>query len=784
MNKQHQPPRRGGVHIAVADELALGIASFRRGQLAEAERRLQGVVARAPQTAEALLILGLIAARAGRMPEAERLLRRCLGADPRHADAHNNLGNVLLASGRLQEARDQYAHAALLAPRNPLPQYNLGNVLRALGQLSQAEAAYRQALALDPGNIDARINLGNLLAELGDEEEAEALALAVLRQHPDRHEVRLNLGNIYGRRGRVDQARAQYQQLLDARPGHPRALLSMAMVALAEHDLGEAEHLITQAQRAGSVPPHELFTTQAMLYAGRQDLATAIAAARLAYQRGGGQQALILADLLGSAGQTSEGVQVLEDSLARHGERTPRALSLLFGQQGALCDWRQWSRRIPALVERIRVSRQAIIEPFLAQSVPGLTESDLQQVARLHAQRFMHWVERGPLWRSGVQREEPSARRLRLGYLSADLREHPTAYLSAGVFELHDRERFEVFAYTIGPDDEGPMRQRMRGAFDHFVDLNPLTHEGAARRILADGIDILVDLGGYTRHARPEILALRPAPIQVTWIGYPGTLGAPFIDYQIADSIVAPPSQAGFHDEALAYLPHCYLPLDHRREMAGIPSRTEQDLPEEGMVFASFNRPEKITPELFGRWCALLKDVPDSVLWLLVKDESARENLRHEARSLGLDPARLRFASSCPQPDHLARLALADLMLDTLPYGGHTTTSDALWAGVPVMTCLGDTWPSRVAASLLTAAGVPDLVAKDLDEYVTRARHLADRREELASIRRRLLEGRLHAPLFDATGLVQALEGLYATMWLRHLAGQVPASLSGGSARD
>ena len=768
---------RVGNQAAVAKDLALGVQCFRQGRFAEAEGCLRGVLARAPQTAEALLILGLLAARSGRMPEAESLLRRCVRADPRHPDAHNNLGNVLLASGRLNEARNHYARAARLVPHNPLPHYNLANVLRTLGHLDQAEAAYRQALVLAPDYVDARINLGNLLAELGADEEAETLALAVLHEHPERYEVRLNLGNIYGRRGRIDLARVQYERLLTVHPGHPRALLSLATVAIAEADLSAAEGLIAQAQGNADVPGHEVMTTLAMNYRARRDLAAALEAGRQAYRLSGGyQQALALAELLGLTGQLTEGVRLLENGLARYGGRAPRLLSLLFGQQSALCDWRHWSERVPALVERIRSSRQAIIDPFLAQSLPGLTASDLQRVARHHARRFIPWVERGPLWRTGDRRFHPD-QRIRLGYLSADLRDHPTAYLSAGVFALHDRDRFEVFAYAIGPDDEGPMRRRLQATFDHFANLNGLSHEDAARRILADGIDILVDLGGYTRHARPEILALRPAPVQVTWLGFPGTLGAPFIDYQIADPVVAPLAQAAYHDEALAYLPHCYLPLDHQRVLAQPPGRTEEGLPEEGLVFASFNRPEKVTPEIFRRWTEILTAVPGSVLWLLIKDETTRANLVRAARLAHLDPGRLRFGVSRPQGEHLARIRLADLILDTMPYGGHTTTADALWVGVPVLTCLGETWPSRVAASLLQAAAMPDLIAKDLDDYVKRAINLGTYPDALNSLRRRLADARQAAPLFDANGFVHALESLFGQMWSRHQAGITPQVL-------
>lgn len=725
---------------------------------------MRAVLKQAPDTPDALHILGLSAARAGRLDEAERLLSRCVAVAPSYVDAHNNLGNVRMARGALDAACDSYAQAARLAPDYVLPQYNLGNVLRALGRLDEAEAAYRRAIALAPSYVDARVNLGNLLLEAGAEDEAQAIALDILAQHPDRPEVRLNLGNIERRRGRLPQAREQYETLLRARPGHPRVLLSLVLLALDEHDLPEAERIFALVGESSGAPAHERLTALAVLCAARKDRAGALEAALQAYRAGAGpEQAVILGGLLAEIGEPAPAIELLEQARARHGDRAPRIPIMLFDLRRAVCDWRDWERTLPEVLERIRGSDRALIEPFSAQSLPGLTAADLCRIARLHGQRLQSWTERGPL--AGARsRDSASGRRLRIGYLSADFREHPSAYLSAAVFELHDRERFEVFGYAIGPNPESPIRQRLRAAFDHFIELSDLSHEAAARRIAADGIDILVDLGGYTTHARPEILALRPAPVQVGWVGFPGTLGGWCLDALIADPVVAPPQAAPDYAETLIRLPHCYLPVDPHREIAPVPSRAELGLPEEACVFGSFNQPHKLTPEVFACWCALLGTVPGSVLWIYAKETLTRENLLREAAARGIDAQRLHFAGSCPQPEHLARLAQADLILDTLPYNGHTTTSDALWVGVPVLTCAGETWPSRVAASLLTAAGVSELIVDDLNAYLERAVALGSDPAALAGLRARLAASRASAPFFDTPGLVRALEGLYVEM--------------------
>ncbi len=749
----------------VGPALKRGVALFRAGQVAESERLMREVLKQDPDAPDALHISGLAAARAGRLDKAEHLLRRCVAVAPAYADAHNNLGNVLMARGDLHAARDSYAEAARIAPTYPLPPYNLGNVLRALGRLDEAEAAYRRAIALAPSYVDARVNLGNLLLEVGAEDEAHAIASDILAQHPDRPEIRLNLGNIDRRRGRLAQARAHYEALLRARPGHPRVLLSLVLLALDEHDLPQAERLFASVGEASGAPAHERLTALALLCAARNDRAGALEAALQAYRSGAGpEQALILGGLLAEIGEGAAAIDLLEQAQARHGDRSPRIPVMLFDLRRAVCDWRDWDHSLPEVLERIRSCDRALIEPFSAQSLPGLTAAELCRIARLHGQRLQSWTERGPL-AGALPRDSVSNRRLRIGYLSADFREHPSAYLSAAVFELHDRARFEVFAYAIGPNPESPIRQRLRAAFDHFIELSDLSHEAAARRIAADGIDILIDLGGYTTYARPAILALRPAPIQAGWLGFPGTSGGAFLDHLIADRVVAPEEAAADYAETLAYLPHTYFPVDHRRTLGRIPSRAELGLPEEGCVFGSFNQPHKLTPEVFACWCTLLAAVPGSVLWLYAKDATTRSNLQREAGARGIDAQRLHFAEPCPQPEHLARLARVDLILDTLPYNGHTTTSDALWVGVPVLTCPGETWPSRVAASLLSAAGLPELIVGSLDAYLARAIALASTPAALSDLRARLAAARSHAPLFDTPGFVRALESLYAGMW-------------------
>jgi protein O-GlcNAc transferase len=369
--------------------------------------------------------------------------------------------------------------------------------------------------------------------------------------------------------------------------------------------------------------------------------------------------------------------------------------------------------------------------------------------------------------------------RIRLGYLSGDFHQHATACLMAELFECHDRDRFEVFAYSYGPDDNSPMRARLNSAFDRFVEIRGLSHREAARSIHADKVDILVDLKGYTHHARPAIPAFRPAPVQVSYLGYPGTMGADFIDYVIVDPFVVPDSQQAFFLERLVHLPGSYQVNDRRREVTSArTSRQDWGLPAEGLVFCSFNNSYKISPAIFDVWMRLLRSVPGSVLWLLEANELVRGNLRSEAGKRGVDPGRLIFAPVVPSAEHLGRHRHANLFLDTLPCNAHTTASDALWAGLPVLTCRGATFAGRVAGSLLTAIGMPELITESLEEYERTALALAGDPQRLIALRDKLESNRDASALFDLPQCALHIEAAYTRMWQNWCSGQRPAAFS------
>jgi len=371
-------------------------------------------------------------------------------------------------------------------------------------------------------------------------------------------------------------------------------------------------------------------------------------------------------------------------------------------------------------------------------------------------------------------------KKIRVGYLSNDFRNHPVAHLISGVFRLHNRNEFEIYCYSYGQDDGSLYRQKIRQDCDCFVDLQHVGHAESAQRIYEDQIDILVDLMGFTKGGRLEICALRPAPIQVNYLGYPGTCGADFFDYIIIDKTIVPPEHAPYYTEKSVYMPHSYQANDNRQAFSDKPmSRKDFGISENRFVFCSFNQVHKIEPMMFNVWMSILRRIPESVLWLLPGSPLTEANLRREAANRGVDPARLIFSERLDKPDHLSRHTLADLALDTRIYNGHTTTSDALWAGVPVVALLGTHFASRVSASLLKAVGLSGLITQNLEEYEKLAVRLAKQPGELIKIRQQLAKNRLTEPLFDTPRFTKDLETAYKEMYRRWQHGEMPGVIGG-----
>ena len=455
-----------------------------------------------------------------------------------------------------------------------------------------------------------------------------------------------------------------------------------------------------------------------------------------------------------------------------------------YARSRAWCEWDDFDAWQPLALQALDDPDAAALSPFHLLSLPGITAAQQQHCStRWMTARLLASAASRALLAAEFAAEAVLAggavsphTRIRIGYLSGDFQQHATALLMVEMLEAHDLDRFELHAYSYGADDGLGMRQRLTLPFERFNDITALDDLQAARAIHADGIDILVDLKGYTAGTRTALLTYRPAPLQVSFLGYPGTLGGGFCDYLVSDRFVTPAGASADYSEALARMPHSYQPHGRSAAIGTAPTRAEAGLPAEGLVLCCFNQAYKFTPEVFDIWCDLLAQTPGSVLWLL-RTEQAEGNLRREAMQRGIAPHRLVFADDRPQAEHLARLQLADLVLDTSPYNAHTTASDALWAGVPLVTCAGDTFASRVAGSVLHAVGLAELVTHSLEDYAALAAALVADPPRLQRLREQLARQRLAAPLFDVAAYTLDLESLYAGMWARHCAGLPPQAL-------
>jgi len=476
-------------------------------------------------------------------------------------------------------------------------------------------------------------------------------------------------------------------------------------------------------------------------------------------------------------GDYGQAIEVLDDALRRNPADT-RAHAAIIRPLLEVCAWDAVERETRLLVKAWQrdpggewLKRFQAHTTLFLRLPPALQRDIAVRNARAIAERARQ------LPKPPVTPEPAAGRRLRIGYVSGDFRDHATAHLTAGLFERHDRDRFEVFGYSFGRDDGSDYRKRIASAFDHFVDAQDEPLHDTAGRIARDGINVLVDLMGYTGRARPEIFAMRPASVQVCYLGYPTTTGAEFIDYFIGDRITIPDDDRQWFTERVVRLPESYQVNDDRQTIAeGVPERASEGLPAGAFVFCSFNRHLKIERPVFEIWMRVLDAVPGSVLWLLAG--AGERTLRDAAAAQGIDPNRLMFAPHARKPSHLARHRLADLFLDTQHVNAHTTASDALWAGLPVLTCMGDTFPGRVAGSLLRAAGLPELVTASLAEYEALALRLATTPALLAGHRARLAAQRSTCALFDTDRFRRHIETAFVEMRARQRRGEPAAAFS------
>jgi predicted O-linked N-acetylglucosamine transferase (SPINDLY family) len=713
--------------------LAEAILSHQQGKHEEAEASYRAVLRKSPQNFTALHHLGVLAFGQNKFDKAHDLITQALTIDGTSSEALNNLGNVLRAQGKPEEAVLSYKRATQMNPNNAGALSNLAIALMDQKKHTEAIAVLENALALDPHMVEAHFNLGNAYSRMHQPEKAIAEYRAAIQIAPSLYPPYVNLGSLLSELGRLSEAADALQKATELQED-----------PVAFNSLGTCYH------RAGRIKEAEDCFRKALEL--KPDFVEAL-----------GNLGLNVAQ----QGRRDEAVKLARAAL-RLNPDFPPAVSNLFFEQRHLCDWQDFEANEMKLRELAREG--ARISPFAF--ITANTPPDEQLMcarnwaAHLPPQQFAFFSP--ALRRPG---------RIRIGYLSSDFKEHATAFLMAEMLERHDRQRFEILAYSYSTDDGSEVRRRLLAAFDHFIDIRAMPHEAAIRKIRDDGVDILVDLKGYTQDARTEIMVGRPAPIQVAYLGYPGTMGARCIDYMIADHFVVPADQRQHFSEKLVYLPHCYQPNDTKRTVSSLGfTRSQFGLPEDGFVFCSFNGNYKITPTFFDAWMRLLKSTPGSVLWLL--ETGTRVHLLREANARGVAPERIIFAQGLVHSQHLERMALADLFLDSLPVNAHTTASDALWAGLPLLTCAGIAFIGRVAGSILHAVGLPELVTASLEEYEAKALHLAQNPGELRALRDRLARNKLTSPLFDIARFTRNLETAYQMMWDRWQAGHAPDTIS------
>ena len=636
--------------------------------------------------------------------------------------------------------------------------------LHGSGQLGEAEKLYRRILELRRGDIAARTMIGVIRLQQGQAAEALAMLEPLLAEAPGNADIRTQCGLARQDLGRPDQALADFDRALALKPGNALTLLYRGNLLLESGQIAPALESYEHLLRVAPGYDEAWFRRGGALWLmDRYDEALASYAKALEFNPGRFGALFNSATILLKLERYDEAFAAFEAARSRLPDH-PYVLGGLASAVQSGCDLARWPEFQTQVVQAVK-DKSAVIAPLVL-----LPFSDDGALRRRCSENFVaDRIPRptAPLW-DGVPYHHD---RIRIAYLSADYRQHATADLIAGLIEGHDRTRFEIAGISFGPDDGSVLRQRLAGAFDRFEDVRSRSDAEIAQ-LLRDGeFDIAVDLKGHTEGSRPGILAHRPCPVQINYLGYPGTIGAPWLDYILADARVLPFADQDFYSEKIVHLPHCYQVNDSTRPIDETPTRREAGLPElpsgsvgDGFVFCCFNAAWKITPAIFDVWMRLLAAVPGSLLWLLDDNAAATRNLRAAAAARGTDPARLVFAPRLPTGAHLARHRLADLFLDTMPYNAHTTASDALWAGLPVLTCLGGQFDGRVAASLLETIGLPEQVTKSVGDYESLALTLARDPARLADLRARLAQQRSTSPLYDTDLFRKSIETAYLRM--------------------
>lgn len=790
---------------SVAAHKDRGLVLLKLDEYEAAEASFQSALRLDPLNPELLVNRGIALNRLGRLEEAAKIYRAALGIKPEFAEAHNNLGNSLKALGRNEDALMHYQRATAIKPAYAEAWFGAGTRLLELKRMGEALQHFGKALEINPHNADALHASGLALIELKRFPEAEevlARALAIDPRHtgaliargttresegkfaealadydsalgiaPSNVEARLNKASVLRREQRIDEALAVYDEAIALQPDNAMAYLGIgqcfhankefkaALVsfdAAIKHKPDSAIHHYWRGSTLSSLSYHEeALTAFEKAIELQPDLVQAYLSAASIYSK---------------KDRIEEALSALE-TVRRLMPGEDRYLGRRFVERMKMCEWVDAEETLREIVRRIETGEPAV-NPLSA----------LHYLNSPHLQKRCAEITAAKLGTKSLPSNKPAIitrdRKIIIGYYSGDFRDHAMMVLLSGLFECHDKERFRLVAFSFKEVPHSLKRKRVAPCFDAFHDVDHLLDREIIALSRQENVHVAVDLCGYTLFNRTTVFLAGVAPVQVNKLGFPGTMGTGSMDYIIADPVLIPDEMRSFYSEKVAYLPNSYQPNDRKRMISErIFTKQELGLPQDSFIFCCFNQNFKIVPEVFDAWMRILKQAPGSVLWLLAWSNAVSANLREAAAAHGVNPERLIFASRLPLDEHLARHRAADLFLDTLPYNAHTTASDALWAGLPVLTRMGQTFASRVAASLLTAAGLPELITTSAEDYEQLALRLYRDRSMLAALRGRLAANRQSCALFDTERYTRDLETLYSKMVDRHERGLPPDDL-------
>ncbi len=810
----------------------LGVTNIALTRYANAENAFKKAIKLNPSIPEPHNNLGILFFKQGHLDDAIKAYQTAIKLMPSFTDAHNNLGNAFKYQGKFEQANQCYMKALNLNPGFVQTHFNIGSLYEGQGEWGKALKAYRRALEIAPDNVDALINLGNISEKLDRYDDAITFYKDAIIQKPEFAEAYSNLGTVYEKQDRLTDAITCYEQAIKLKPDYIFAHTNLGNLLA---DQGRVEDAITCLKKALDIVPNSSFVlidlANLLSQQGKNSLASDMLAKAIKYnskdaniQNSAGniftqhrnfiaakacyERAIALksnyalainnlgiialetnhldnaveyfkraieinphyAEAYNNLGTTLTKLNLPEQAVVNYEQAIKikpdfdTAFTQKIHQQAHMCDW-------VALLEFEKVKDKLGITGEAVPPFALMASEDNPGRQLLRSQNFAEkkW---GLIKVDKHIKPDKQSEKIRIGYFSADFHNHATMFLMAGLFAHHDKDKFEIFAYSYGENTDDEMRNFLVSKVDSFHEISSVSDSDVLSLVRASKLDIAVDLKGYTTDTRSNLFVHKLAPIQINYLGYPGSMGSTFMHYLIADPVLIPASHQKYYAEKIIYLPNSYQPNDDDRHIANVSqSRIDLGLPENGFVFCCFNNNYKIMPREFAIWMRLLAKIDGSVLWLLQSNEMSEHNLRCAAEKHGIDRTRLIFASKLPHAEHLARLSKADLFLDTFNYNAHTTASDALWAGLPILTLIGDQFAARVGASLLTSVGLDELITNNEDDYENKALFLASNRNELVRIKKVLGKQNPHHPLFNSQTYTRNLEKAYLSVYERYCEG-------------